>query len=397
MFAHANLPVCISMKIHICLVSQQAAANLLPALDPSLRPEKIVLVVTEKMQRQAAHLSAVLKENAIHAELLQLSNEQDFHQIENELLELAARLESDNVTLNITGGTKLMSVAAQSVAQASGWHMFYVDADTDRAIWLGQDKTPPHPLQEQLKLRHYLRSYGFELTNKPNRSNASAAEQQLSQTLAQQAGSLENSISVLNALAQEAENRRALSVPMNDWQRDSRSLDVLLRYFEDARALSVADDRIQFASEAARDFVKGGWLELHAIQAVHQVTGPLGIRDKAMGLEVQDVTTQTRSELDIAFMARNRLFVMECKTARIDRPQGQGDRTAPPKANDTLFKLAENCRRIGGLGTRGMLVSYRKLQPPEMTLAKALGIEVVAGADIARLPEKLKRWVEPAA
>ena len=385
------------MNIHICLVSQQAAANLLPALDPTLKPAKIVLVVTAKMQRQAAHLTAVLKENAIQAELLQLSNEQDFHQTENELIELAARLEEHTVTLNITGGTKLMSVAAQSVAQASRWRMFYVDADTDRAIWLGQDKTPPHPLQEQLKLRHYLRSYGFELTSKPNRSQASAAQQRLTQTLVEQVGSLEASISVLNALAQDAENRRSLGVPMNDWQRDSRSLDVLLRYFEDAAALSVQGDRIQFASEAARDFVKGGWLELHAIQAVHQVTGPLGIRDKAMGLEVQDVTTQTRNELDIAFMARNRLFVMECKTARIDRPQGQGDRTAPPKANDTLFKLAENCRRIGGLGTRGMLVSYRKLQPPEMTLAEALGIKVVAGSDIARLPEKLKHWVQPAA
>ena len=385
------------MNIHICLVSQQAAANLLPALDPTLKPAKIVLVVTAKMQRQAAHLTAVLKENAIQAELLQLSNEQDFHQTENELIELAARLEEHTVTLNITGGTKLMSVAAQSVAQASRWRMFYVDADTDRAIWLGQDKTPPHPLQEQLKLRHYLRSYGFELTSKPNRSQASAAQQLLTQTLVEQVGSLEASISVLNALAQDAENRRSLGAPMNDWQRDSRSLDVLLRYFEDAAALSVQGDRIQFASEAARDFVKGGWLELHAIQAVHQVTGPLGIRDKAMGLEVQDVTTQTRNELDIAFMARNRLFVMECKTARIDRPQGQGDRTAPPKANDTLFKLAENCRRIGGLGTRGMLVSYRKLQPPEMTLADALGIKVVAGSDIARLPEKLKHWVQPAA
>ena len=385
------------MNIHICLVSQQAAANLLPALDPTLKPAKIVLVVTAKMQRQAAHLTAVLKENAIQAELLQLSNEQDFHQTENELIELAARLEEHTVTLNITGGTKLMSVAAQSVAQASGWRMFYVDADTDRAIWLGQGKTSPHPLQEQLKLRHYLRSYGFELTSKHNRSQASAAQQRLTQTLVEQVGSLEASISVLNALAQDAENRRSLGVPMNDWQRDSRSLDVLLRYFEDAAALSVQGDRIQFASEAARDFVKGGWLELHAIQAVHQVTGSLGIRDKAMGLEVQDVTTQTRNELDIAFMARNRLFVMECKTARIDRPQGQGDRTAPPKANDTLFKLAENCRRIGGLGTRGMLVSYRKLQPPEMTLAEALGIKVVAGSDIARLPEKLKHWVQPAA
>ena len=382
------------MNIHICLVSQQAAANLLPALDPALKPGKIILVVSKKMQPQAAHLSAVLKECAIQEQLLQLSNEHDFHQTENELLELAAQLEDNAVTLNITGGTKLMSVAAQSVAQASGWRMFYVDADTDRVIWLGKDQTPTQPLQEQLKLRHYLRSYGFEIATKPSRTQASSAQQQLTQSLVQQIGSLESSVSVLNALAQEAEARRSSSVVMADWQRDSRSLEVLLRYFEDAQALTVKGDRIHFVDEAARSFVKGGWLELHAIQAVHQVTGAMEIRDKAMGLEVVDSTTQTRNELDIAFMARNRLFVIECKTARIDKPQG-ADRAAPPKANDTLFKLAENCRRIGGLGTRGMLVSYRKLHEPELKLAKALGVEVVAGVDIARLPERLKHWIQP--
>lgn len=383
------------MKTHICLVSQQAAANLLPALDAALKPERIILVVTAKMQPQANNLAAVLKENAIQVDMLPLSDEHDYARTENELLELATRLEGEHVTLNITGGTKLMSVAAQAVAHLSDWRMFYVDADTDRVLWLGRERTPPQAMQEQLKLRHYLRSYGFELTNKPNRSQASAAQQQLTQSLVLQVGSLESSISVLNSLAQDAENRRSLSVSLNDWQRDSRSLDVLLRYFEDAEALTLQGERIQFVSEAARDFVKGGWLELHAIQAVHQVTGPLGVRDKAMGLEVVDMATQTRNELDIAFMARNRLFVIECKTARIDKPQGKQDRPAPPKANDTLFKLAENCRRVGGLGTRGMLVSYRKLNEPELKLAKALGIHVVAGVEIANLAEKLKQWVQP--
>jgi hypothetical protein len=92
-------------------------------------------------------------------------------------------------------------------------------------------------------------------------------------------------------------------------------------------------------------------------------------------------------------MARNRLFVIECKTARIDKPQGNADRPAPPKANDTLFKLAENCRRIGGQATRGMLVSYRKLGEGELRLAKALNIQIAAGSDLTNLTEKFKRWV----
>lgn len=385
------------MKTHVCLVSQQAAANLLPALDLALKPQKIILVVTRKMQAQAAHLEAVLKESGIKVEKLELSNEHDYDQIANELGALDERLQGDSVTLNITGGTKLMSVAAQFAADALGWSMFYVDADTDHIIWLGQEQNPPHKLQEQLRLRHYLRSYGFTLAEKPQRSQASAAQQQLTQNLVTQVGSLEDAITILNALAQDAENRRSLSVQLNAWQLDSRSLDVLLRDFEQADVLALQGDRIHFANDGARDFVKGGWLELHAINAVHQITGSMGVRDKAVNLEVIDTASNTRNELDIAFMARNRLFVIECKTARIDRPQAGNGQATAPKANDTLFKLSDNCRRIGGLGTRGMLLTYRKLREPEMQLARALGIAVIAGNDIARLPEKLKHWVQPAA
>ena len=381
------------MKTHVCLVSEQAAANLLPALDAQLKPQKVVLVVSAKMQRRADNLASVFKENAIQVTTCTLGDEHDFHKTEADLLDLATRINVDEVTLNITGGTKLMSIAAQSVAMAGGWRMFYVDADTDRVIWLGRNEPAPHPLGQQLKLRHYLRSYGFELPKNPERPAPTVAQKTLTQNLVQQVGSLKDALADLNWLAQNAEERRSLSVQLDSRQLDSRSLDVLLRDFEKAGAINLQVDCIHFASESTRDFVKGGWLELHAIQAVHEVTGPLNIRDKAMGLEVQDAATQTRNELDIAFMARNRLFVIECKTARIDKPQGSADRSSPPKANDTLFKLAENCRRIGGYGTRGMLVSYRELRDPELKLAKALNIEVVAGRQIADLATHLKRWV----
>ena len=111
----------------------------------------------------------------------------------------------------------------------------------------------------------------------------------------------------------------------------------------------------------------------------------VGIRDNATNLVLFD-SDNVKSELDIAFMARNRLFVIECKTARMDKPTA-------PKANDTLFKLAENSKRIGGLGTRNMLTSYRSLRDSEKKLARALGIELVCGTDLLRLNEKLRHWI----
>jgi len=55
--------------------------------------------------------------------------------------------------------------------------------------------------------------------------------------------------------------------------------------------------------------------------------------------------------------------------------------------------LAEIVRRVGGLGARGMLASYRPLRDSEQRLARALNIELVCGPELARLPRRLQRWV----
>jgi hypothetical protein len=375
------------VNIHVCLVSAQAAANLLPALDPALKPQRAVLVVSSKMEQRAEHLRTVLKGNGIEVVKLDLIDEHDYAQTETALQELAETLKQEEVFLNITGGTKLMSLAAQTVAAAYGWTMFYVDADTDTVSWLGKDAPPPHLLKQQLRLPHYLQSYGFALGARPERPQPSKAHQQLIETLLMQIGSLESSLATLNWLAQGAEEKRSLVARLDEHQKDSRSLELLLRHFSEAGVLAVEGSLIRFTDDASLTFVKGGWLELHVMNIVHRISGELGIRDKAANLEVIDAGG-TKNELDVAFMAHNRLFVIECKTARMDKPEA-------PKANETLFKLVENCRRIGGIGTRGMLVSYRGLRDSEKRLARALGIEVVCGQDIQQLSARISTWARP--
>lgn len=371
--------------IQILLVSAQAAPNLLAALDPALRPEQAVLVVSGKMQNRANALEAVLHEAGVKTARISLDDEHDFNKLEEALLGAATKWDGQHVALNVTGGTKLMALAAQSVAQAAGWPVFYVDLDTDEAIWLGS-QSQRQQLSQQLRLRHYLRGYGFRLEDGITRPQPSRRHHELLQTLVTQVGSLEQPLSQLNWLAQQAEDQDRLDVVLTSQQRDSRSLEALLRHFQEAGVLTMKGERLSFSNAGERDFAKGGWLEHHVYRTISAVTGELGIRDKAANLVVVD-EAGVKNELDVAFMARNRLYVIECKTARMDRPEA-------PKANDTLFKLSEICRRVGGLGTRGMLASYRPLRDAEKRLAKALNIELVCGAELVRLGEKLKHWVK---
>lgn len=369
---------------HVLLVSAQAAPNLLAALDPVLKPAEAVLMVSGKMRTRADALEAVLREAGIKTDRVMLSDEHNFASLQAALLEVAAAREGKSIALNVTGGTKLMALAAQSVAQAAGWGVFYVDVDTDEVIWLGNEPWR-QKLSEQLRLRHYLRGYGFEMEGGARSMQLPLRYSGLMRTLVTQVGSLEAPLSQLNWLGQESEDKKTLQVRLTPQQMDSRGLEALLRNFAEAGVLAVEGDRLKFASDADRDFAKGGWLEQHVFATVSAIADELAIRDKAANLVVVD-SEGVRNELDVAFMACNRLFVVECKTARMDKPEA-------PKANDTLFKLSEICRRVGGLGTRGMLASYRLLRVEEKRLAKALGIDLVCGTDLARLDEKLKRWV----
>jgi Domain of unknown function (DUF1887) len=371
-------------QIQLMLVSEQAAANLLPALDPAMKPKQAVLLVSKKMTPRAQALQTVLKEDGIDVHVVHLADEHNLAALEETLMEIAAQREGQSIAMNVTGGNKLMALAAQAVAQLAGWPAFYVDVDTDQVIWLDK-AAPAQALTHQLRLRHYLRGYGYTLGERIERPQPNAAWQTLLQDLIMNVGSLSEPIGQLNYLAQEA--RSNLRVYLSDRQLDSRSLEALLRKFEQARVLQVKGNMLEFPDEAARSFACGGWIEHHVYQTVCQVTSALGIRDKAANLQVIDSSGQP-NEMDVTFMARNRLFVIECKTARMDNNENI-------KANDTLYKLAENCRRIGGLGTRGMLATYRPLRDSEMRLASALQIEIVASSALARLDERIKQWVKP--
>ena len=95
------------------------------------------------------------------------------------------------------------------------------------------------------------------------------------------------------------------------------------------------------------------------------------------------------NELDVAVLAENRLYLVECKTR-----QWRGGVDGP--GAESLFKLEALTDLLGGLQARGMLVSYQDLPDHDRRRAADLRIEVCAGQQIQRLGESLKKWIHPA-
>ena len=128
-------------------------------------------------------------------------------------------------------------------------------------------------------------------------------------------------------------------------------------------------------------FSKDGYWKMGGYESVKSKL----VEDVCMGIEVSRQTGRgpVKNELDVAFLADNRLYVIECKT-RHWRGTGEDGPGA-----EALYKLDSLKDLLGGLQARAMLVSYRDLPDPDRRRAGDLGIEVCAGGQVKRLMDGL--------
>ena len=117
--------------IHVCLVSAQAAPNLLPILDSEFKPKKAIFLVSKAMKQRAEYLAKTFEKLNVKVELKNISDEFNFGLMEDEIFKLVEEYENESIALNVTGGTKLMSIAAENAFSALGKPIFYIDTDSN--------------------------------------------------------------------------------------------------------------------------------------------------------------------------------------------------------------------------------------------------------------------------
>lgn len=375
-------------KTHYCMVSQQAAPNLLPLLDNDMRPDRVVLLVTPQMQQQANYLEQVIKPRGIRVEQRKLEIADDFVGMEIQLMAMIEHEAAEDIALNVTGGTKWMAIAAQEVFRENGSAVFYVKVEDDKVLFLSGDPAS-HDLSQRIDLKSYIQAYGYEFRGETQVVGLPAQLRELCEQLVLKVGEWQEAIGQLNLLASEAERRNTLTLKLDDIlrQRDPQ-LPVLLAECVGAGVLrDKVSDQLSFTDQQARAFANGGWLEYYVNSKLNELKGEGVIQDSPrLNQHIQRIGATSHNEVDVCFMARNRLHLIECKTKRM---AGKGTTEV---ATDTVYKL-DSISDLGGLGTRSMLVSYRQLKEADRQRAKDLRIKVVQGTQIQQLKSQLREWI----
>jgi hypothetical protein len=370
---------------HLCLVSAQATPNLIPVMDAATAPRRVVLAVSTDMQQRGAWLSDVMRRHGTQVEVLNVPDPYDFdgcwENFSNWLIEQA-----DEVALNVTGGTKVMAMAAQDVFREAKKPVFYVNVQDDSVLRLDRG-AQPIVLPAKIKLREYLESHGYSIEGDVHRPNITADQRDFVNRLAYESGRLGSALGRLNWLAQQAKGSLTSTLDAKD--RDSRTLHELIGMFSTAGWLSLVDNKLVFPNEAARQFVNGGWLEFLVYQSLANLASKFEFADYAIGMKVIAPDGKTRNELDGAFLYRNTLHLIECKSANL----AVNGKVEESSGTEALYKL-DSLRDMGGLRTKALLVDYRgSLNDADKRRAAQMKLHIISGSQLRDLSGALKGWL----
>ena len=380
--------------VHFCLISDQAAPSLLPILDPDFKPKEAVFLVSDKMKSNAEALEKVFKEKNIKVTLVSIENIYDFQEMENCFIELIDQFDGKDIALNVTGGTKLMAIVAQNTFAMGGKPIFYVDSDNNQILFISRDEKgqsiPNKMLNCQIDLKTYLSAYGmvYKSAKQPMTS-----EQLITnlEPFIKQYDKYKDDIPLLNSYAAESQ-KSGFKVDFK--HHKVKSFVTLLEELHHKNLLDFDRHRIDFRDTVHKDLLNGVWLEEITYKAIENIKS---IQDKALSLEVGNSSYDqskhqyalknqgNQNEFDIAFMAKNRLHIIECKTQLMNKEGGI-------KSEEILYKL-EALKNYGGLMTKKCLVSYFEVPESVKNRAKELHIEIIQGKDLQRLREKISNWI----
>lgn len=375
---------------HAVLVSNQPVPSLTPLLDPALKVKHVHLLHTPERLQHAGWLRTVLDKHNITSTLHPLRDGYDMNPLETDIDAVFDALEGP-VAVNITGGSKLMSLVAHAAATKRGWPGYYIRLRDDSLLWLHEHHRPPHPVADRIGLEDFLLAHGIRLAEKPQ-TIPEPNTQRLARTLLRS-----------TYLREELHRLRSHLTTMEraglkQGSAAARNARELLNHLEQAGLATSDEGRWRFMNHQAYNFTTGGWLEVAVYDILDKMRPQMPrLHDLAMGIKVvhpgekmsANPADTLSNELDIACLHDNTLHLIECKTGNLS-----GVGYSKQSARDVAYQLETLREQLGGLRSRAMLLSLNNLTRNQRGRAERIGIQVVDGGQIGHLPEILRSWFQ---
>ena len=365
---------------HLILVSDQPVPSLGPLLDPALAAKHAILAATPARLQHAQWLADSLVQAELSTEILLLERPYDLEALRSIFQGLIDRFGS--IAGNVTGGNKLMSIAAYETLAAAGQPVYYINIEKDGLQWLHTVHQPDHSLHMEISMEQYLQAWGIRASNLSRKQPYSRPWLEIAHAC-QKSGRYQNTFRRIRSIANHHDNHASMDlsyIPSSIFQQLAAS-----------GLLKGPPEAAKFVNADARAFISGGWLEGLTFEILQRFRRQgLVLQDLVINLKVEHEAEQepVLNEMDVAFLYRNTLFLLECKTGNTSN--GKTD-----ELDRVILMLARSRDRMGGLRGKAALISQVPLKPRQRSRCADTGISTLQGIDgLRQLESWLREWLD---
>jgi len=336
------------MSILVCLVSQQAMANVIPALE--LRPEKVVLLTTSREMGTAENIKKVLNESGIDTEIFHdLISPYNLDKIKLIIRKLFDEYKNDMI-LNVTGGTKTMAISAFEIFKENNKPVIYYDPDHHSIMSL-TNNSEPEKVKNKLDIKSYLKSYGYEIYEEGTTKGRAESKEKFF------AGFDETRFIEFSLFLDYIRKNYQLNEP-----RINRSLTGFT-FTKNFDVIRIIDDKSKESLQYdLSTFAFGDWLEDYfylKLKKENYDDVKYAVKFKTNGIE---------NEIDVLASKDCKLFLYSCKSGKSEQKDLM--------QIDILRKLA------GGIFGKAFFLSTSNLGEGSIQRAKILNVNLLTGVDI---------------
>lgn len=386
------------MRIQVAIVSDQALPNLIPTL--MKRPELVLLVVSESMAEKGKHLCNMLTAEGITAELSENAPDVGLNTIYAYAWKLAENLQTRfpdaEISLNATGGTKLMSLGMVEAFRAVAQEVIYTDTG-HRRIEIFPPESPNSgaqpmstPMTDVLDVKKYVTAQGFRYAG----AKSDHADWQkvvhrrkgICKYLGTNARDLDGFFGTMNWLASNALDKKGEHVIAPDQTLPKAPAGVGLEALRQLNRMNIiaveSDNRsIHFPDVQRTKFIMGGWLEEYVWHVLHDN----GAFDVRLGVEGHWLQGRgSLNEFDVLATKLNQLLYVECKT----KHHYSGEDSALAYKTDSLGQ------DVRGLFGNSWLVTARDPTENLRDRAKQAKVELIGHEGLPHLKKRVLKWLD---
>lgn len=365
---------------HVCLISGQTIANLIPLLQEN--PAKAVFLFTSRTEKEAERLKKVVGPRGIRVETIKI-DPFNFNDVADRCDELLEKFNKD-LTLNVTGGTKITALAAFNSFYTADARIIYLDTSRDRILELAPEEHEI-PVESRVFVKDYLKCYGLEITGCDHQRIAPERKNGLEKLCELLCKNEDFQSSLNRAINKYHSNYNYANIPYEELEEK-----VVKAILECNAAKITPNGMLNISNSKDIFFCNGGWLEEYVFEAVAQlcIKGVKPLRNVKVEWDQAGKRPST-NEFDVMFCHRNRLHIVSCKTGDLDRITENATR-----GREALYELDSLADAAGGIFGKTMLCSSRPLSGYTKKRADLMGIEVISGPQLMDIKKRIRAWIE---